>query len=167
MTNDSQYRPLSAIAEVAKPASAPPEPPSRPFSGPAYEERTGNLFCKVPGCSKAAKGFRGRHTMAIHLIRRHALTIEGKARLVPEWTRPAALAPAQELRYVSVRGILTPDQVSLIGQAARIVQTAKENLSGKLTEMDALRLKAAKLDAILTCIRELLPDGGQNPGGQA
>lgn len=161
MTNETPYRPLSAIAEVAKPApasSAPPEPPTKPFSGPVYEERTGNYFCKVPGCSKAAKPFRGRHAMAIHLIRRHGLTVEGKVRALPERTRPAALTPEQELRHVSVRGILTGDQLSLVNQAVRIIQIAKENLSGKLSEMEALKLKAAKLDAIAACLKELLSD---------
>lgn len=158
--SETPYKPLTAIADVAKGvvSSAPPEPPAKPFSGPAYEERTGNYHCKVPGCSKAAKGFKGRHAIAIHLIRRHGLTIEGKPRTAPERTRPAALTHEQELRHVSIRGILTGDQLALIAQAARIIQTAKENLSGKLAEMETLRLKAAKLDSIAACLKELLPD---------
>lgn len=154
MGND--YKPLSTISElpVATKSDAPPEPPTKPVSGPVYETKpSGEFFCKVPGCSKKDRPFHGKHAIAIHLTRMHGLTLEGKAHNRP-FQQPAAPRPAP-LPDVDVRGIIVGAELALIHQAIKILQTAKDNLTGKLSEMETLKAKNAKLDAIIGGLRQL------------
>lgn len=140
--------------------SAPPEPPTSVLSGAPFIEKGGILSCRVPGCTTSAKEFRQRHAIAIHLSRRHGLDLEGK------YLTPAAKSEpeADILKSVSVRDVLVgSDNISLMYQAIRIVEKAKENLSGKLNEHDLLKKKAVKLDLILLHMRELMPGGGPPP----
>lgn len=141
--------------------SAPPEPPTSVLSGAPYVEKGGVLLCRVPGCTTPNKEFKKRHAVAIHLARRHGLDLEGKYLAAA----PKAEPEADVLKSVSVRDVLVgSDNISLMYQAIRIVERAKENLSGKLNEHDVLKKKAVKLDLILLHMRELMPSGGGPPG---
>lgn len=130
-------------------SDGPPEPPTRPLTGSVYESTGIANFCRVPGCSAPDRPFAKMNAIAIHVARRHGLTLEGK----PAGLRGAAPPPTPP---VSVRGIVVGTEGSLVAQAIRIVEAAKLNLGGKLTEMDLIRRKAERLEVILTYMRELV-----------
>jgi hypothetical protein len=138
--------------------AGPPEPPTRPLEGPVWESKDGTFWCKVPGCSKPERDFEKRHSIAIHIARRHGLTMEGKPSAQAGGSRPPAPRdPEADLRNVNVRDVLSGNNLNLILQAIRILETTRENLTGKLSEMELLARKSAKLDHIIRQLRELVP----------
>lgn len=142
-------------------ASRPPEPPTRPITGPLHELKSGKFYCRVPGCTKPDKEFSGKHAVAIHISRRHGLTMEGKPSKSASGTRPPPAAdPAPDWRSISVRDVLSRDNVSLVFQTIRILEQSRDGLTGKLNEMEGLKRKSAKLDMIIGHLKELLPGPG-------
>lgn len=156
------HRPLSSLTLPDEGAGArPPEPPTKPITGPIFEQKGDKFFCRVPGCSKPNKDFNGRHAVAIHVSRRHGLSLDGKTSKQWGGTRPPpAKDPAPDWRAINVRDVLTRDNVSLIFQAVRVLEQTRDGMTGKLTEMELLKRKSAKLDMIIGHLKELLPGTG-------
>jgi hypothetical protein len=151
------FQPLAqGLKNVKVKSDGPPEPPTRPLDGPVFEKRGDFLYCKIPGCSKAARAFDHKNGMAIHVARRHGLNLDGLPSNSWGNGRPPAAPPPPPKPPVSVRGIIVGTEGSLIAQAIRIVETAKVNLGGKLSEMNLLQEKADRLEVILTYMRELV-----------
>lgn len=161
---ETAYRPLAKVAELPVKAPEdsvrPPEPPTRPLGGPVFEQNASGCRCKVPGCSKAEKVFGGKHAISVHARRMHGLTLEGKpftvAPRAPATTR-TPIPPADDLRDVDLRGLLTGTDLALVEQTAKVLRATRDNLSGKLSEMDRLRRKAARIDRILEALGDLVP----------
>lgn len=153
------HKPLANLdVPRAEGTSGPPEPPTRPLAGQVWELKGEKFWCRVPGCSKPDRPFEKRHAIAVHIARRHGITMEGKAIIKVGGSRaPASRDPEAELRYVDVRDVLTGNNLNLVMQAIRILETTRENLTGKLTEMELLAKKSAKLAHIIGKLRELVP----------
>lgn len=164
MPDALQSRPFDHLSVKDDDTRRPPEPPTKPISGPVFEMKGGNHFCRVPGCARPQQPFEKPNSIAIHLSRRHGLTMNGIPTVKSSGVRPAPIkAPEPDWKTVSVRDVLAANDVSLVYQAVRIIERAKENLSGKLHEMEQLKRKSAKLDVIAGYLKELLP--GPGPGG--
>lgn len=134
-------------------ATRPPEPPTAPITGPLYEEKDGQYWCKVPGCSKSKTGFA---RISVHLSRLHGLTPEGAPN--GHLRRPAAAAAQapKPMPYVSVRAILQGTELALVEQTIRVIEFAKNNLTGKLADMEMLAARAEKLGTIILSLKELV-----------
>lgn len=164
--NSLTHRPLAGLDNPADQAerlsgSRPPEPPTKPITGPLFEMKNGKHLCRVPGCSKPNKEFEKRQAIAIHLSRRHGLTMEGKPAKHSTGTRPPpAKDPAPDWKTINVRDCLSRDNVSLIFQAVRVLEQTRDNMTGKLTEMELLKRKHSKIDMIIGHLKELLPGPG-------
>lgn len=134
-------------------ATRPPEPPAAPITWPLYEEKDGQYWCKVPGCSKAKTGFA---RIGLHLSRLHGLTAEGAPHAnIRRSAAPPAPAP-KPMPYVSVRAILQGADLALVEQAIRVIEFAKNNLTGKLTDMEMLAARSEKLGSIIMSLKELI-----------
>lgn len=153
------HKPLANLdVPRAEGTSGPPEPPTRPLAGPVWELKGDKFWCKVPGCLKPERPFDKRQGIAVHIARRHGLTMESKAIVKVGGARaPAQRDPEAEFRNVNVRDVLTGNNLNLIMQAIRVLETTRENLTGKLSEMELLAKKSAKLDHIIGKLRELVP----------
>lgn len=139
-------------------AARPPEPPTKPLSGPVWELRNAKFYCRVPGCANPERDFEKRQAVAVHIARRHGLTMAGKPTRLASGSRPPAPRdPEADLRNVNVRDVLTGNNLNLVLQAIRVLETTRENLTGKLSEMELLARKSAKLDHIIGQLRELVP----------
>lgn len=128
-----------------------PELPTGPIKGAPFDLKDGLYWCKVPGCSKAKKGFA---RIGTHLSRLHGLTSGGAPNITPPLPAPAR--PQAPRPYISVRLILPAAELALVEQTIRALEFAKTNLTGKLTEMDMLASRAEKLGSIILCLKELL-----------
>lgn len=166
MSGTMTHRPLANLSvpgeqEDGLSGARPPEPPTRPITGPVFELKAGKHFCRVPGCSKPNKEFEKRNAIAIHVARRHGLNLEGKPAKHSTGTRPLPLKdPAPDWKSINVRDVLSRDNVSLIFQAVRVLEQTRDNMTGKLTEMELLKRKHSKIDMIIGHLRELLPGPG-------
>ena len=142
---------------IAPHSDGPPEPPTHPFDGPVFEKKGDSLYCLVPGCSKKERPFEEKHAIAVHMARRHGLNLEGKpARAYSRASVTPSPPPPPPKPPISVKGIIVGTEGSLVAQAIRIVETAKVNLGGKLTDMHILKEKAERLEVILGYMRELV-----------
>lgn len=161
---ETAHQPLAKIAELpVKPPDGdarPPEPPIQPLYGPVFERDAAGFKCRVPGCSKASKLFGGRHAVSVHMRRRHGLGLDGKpftaAPRAPAAVRTLA-SPTDDFRDVNLKNLLGGTDLALVSQTVKVLKAAKENLSGKLSEMDRLARKAAKIDRIVDALEELVP----------
>ena len=153
------HKPLESLnAQKSNGSCAAPEPPTKPLAGPVWELKNGEFFCRVPGCASPDRPFKKRHAVAVHIARRHGLTMEGKpSSQASGGRRPAPRDPEADLRNVNVRDVLTGNNLNLILQAIRVLETTRENMMGRLSEMEMLAKKTAKLDHIIGQLRELVP----------
>lgn len=159
---ETAYKPPAKIAELpAEPVDAvrPPEPPIRPLGAPVFEQEAAGFRCRVPGCSKSEKAFGGRQAISVHMRRMHGLMLDGKpfspAQRVPASVR--ASVPSDDFRDVNLRSLLGGTDLALVSQTVKVLKAAKEGLSGKLSEMDRLARKAAKIDRIIDALEGLVP----------
>lgn len=74
-----------------------------------------------------------------------------------EKPEPPAAAARQVDVDVDVRGLLSEADAVRVAEFVRLLKEKRENLSGKLSEMEKLSLQGRKLDRIAGCLEELLP----------
>lgn len=81
--------------------------------------------------------------------------VVGQARRGPGRPRKYPGPPPAPEPDVDLRGVLSPDGLGRVADAVRALEEARDNLSGRLSEMRVLELKARKLDRIIGSLRGL------------
>lgn len=150
-----RYRPTRAERSAFGWAEGPkPEPVE-----PAYELEDGVHWCRVPGCPKARVRYRSWNAIAVHFACTHGVNIWRRKDPAREPEPREAGGPVD----VDLRPLFGPEDLEVMARAALAVEAARENLSGRLSEMEALKAKAAKLNRIIHGLEEILPRRADAP----